>query len=781
MRRSNKFLSRFSDRFVVSFWHALPADGSIDAMKKLFEDRDDSRDAEPGGRIVGIAVAVGVWGLYDYRWPASLGEPFKGQRVFVPFGAGDRKTPGFVVERDRPPPEGIRLKTVSAVVDGTLQTSLAVFALAEWMADYYMTPLGFVLQTCIPSVAGHHADRRETCVYLAEGGEPDARMGSRQKQLLDELVEAKRQGIEPVQLSVLLKKCGADRKSFQGLVTRGLVRTEMRAVQLESLADGTRAASDPFELNAEQAAVVASLREKIDAGGYGATLLHGVTGSGKTEIYVRLIRRVVAQGRSVILLTPEIALATQTFRRLLARLGRVAVLHSGMTPNQRSYNWEQIRQGNADVVVGPRSAVFAPVPRLGLIIVDEEHENSYKQGTAPRYHGRDVAVKRAALEGVPVILGTATPSMESFNNAREGRYDLLTLPHRVRGLPMPALKVVNLRREMSPRRVELLGRTLSAKMAAALERGEQVILLMNRRGYASYVFCPSCKWMLECRHCAMPMVWHRSLELATCHHCGKTAALPDFCPACEGKILLFGYGIQRIEDELTRKFPHARFARMDSDTMTSPKQFKQVIGDFGDGELDILLGTQMVAKGLDFPNVSLVGVVSADTCLSINDFRASERTFQLIVQVAGRAGRGTVPGAVIVQTLYEDDPAVRHAVGHDYDGFSKTELHDRRDAGLPPFTRMVRFIIKDTDIERAADAADQFAAALRTYLPRDGVTFIGPQQAVLARIKDRFRFHLILISPRPGLIQDALNPRLPDLQKKIPADIIIDVDPVDLM
>jgi len=725
---------------------------------------------------------VDVWEVFSYAWPDDLGEPFRGQRVHVPFGPGNRDEHGFVVEPEGTRPKGIELKPVSKAVDREPQIGSGVFKLAEWISDYYMTPLGMVLQACVPSPAGKHADRKEAVVYLEEDGEGARnRIGPRQKAILDELFEARLQGIEPVALGMLLRKSGAQRASFNSLVSRGLVRTEMRDVKIQPLDRGRGVVDAPFELNPEQQAVLGEINQKVDLGTYSATLLHGVTGSGKTEVYVRAIRRINGKGRGVILLAPEIALATQTFKRLLSRLGRVAVLHSGLSPTERAYYWEQIRRGNADVVVGPRSAIFAPVPNLGLIVIDEEHESSYKQGTVPRYHGRDVAVKRASLEDVPILLGTATPSMESINNARSGRYGLLELPHRVRGLPMPSLKIVHLRREMQSGKVELLGRTLTSKMAAALDRNEQVILLMNRRGYASYVFCPSCKWMLECRHCSMPMVWHRSLTLATCHHCGNTAELPDYCPACEGRILLFGYGIQRIEDELFRKFPNATFARMDSDTMTSPVQFKKVIDDFGDGNIDILLGTQMVAKGLDFPNVSLVGVVSADTCLSINDFRASERTFQLIVQVAGRAGRDRTPGEVIVQTLYGDDPAIRHAATHDYRGFAEMELRDRRETGLPPFSRMARFVIRHSRMEKAEEAAETFTAELRRHLPPDRVTVIGPQQAELPRIKDRFRFHVMLICPVPGLIQQCLLPHLPEIQRSVPADIVTDIDPLDLM
>ena len=401
------------------------------------------------------------------------------------------------------------------------------------------------------------------------------------------------------------------------------------------------------------------------------------------------------------------------------------------------------------MVVGPRSAVFAPARRLGLIIVDEEHEPSYKQDTAPRYHARDVAVMRGSICGAAVILGSATPSLESLHNAQSGRYRLLALPHRVRGLAMPRLEVVNLRRELTPGRIELLGRTLTIKIAAALDRREQIILLMNRRGYASFVFCPKCDWTLGCEHCTRAMVFHQATQLAMCHYCQHTTHLPERCPACKGKVLLFGFGIQRTESELLRKFPTARVARMDSDTMTAPGQFQKVLEEFSSGQLDILLGTQMVAKGLDFPRVSLVGVVSADTSLALPDFRAAERTFQLVVQVAGRAGRGQVPGEVVVQTLHEDEPAIRFAATHDFAGFAATEMPLRQEAGFPPYGRLVRLIVRHQSVTKAQQGAEELGRRTRRLLPPQ-ITMQGPMPCGVQKIRNLFRFQILLTAPARG-------------------------------
>jgi len=754
---------------------------------ELFEGKSGAAGgAGPAGRVVAVVVNANVWRPFDYLWPDALGSPAVGRRVRVPFGASNRRTLGFLVDCDRPA-TGRQLKAIAEAIDDETQFTPATWRLGRWISRYYLTPLGVALAAMIPSAVGRHATRTEAVVFLASRpSQWPASLGARQRRILDHLLEAKRQGVEPVTLEALLSHSQAGRDSIKRLRARELVRLESRPVRLPELSDAQGA--DPFELNSDQKKVLAQLEAKL-GGGFSCTLLYGVTGSGKTEVYVRAIRRVVEAGRQAIVLAPEIALATQTLQRLLKRLPRVAVLHSGLSELQRSFYYQQIRDGHAAVVVGPRSAVFAPARKLGLIIVDEEHEQTYKQDTAPRYHARDVAVKRAQLEEVPVILGTATPSLESLHNARQGRYHMLRLPKRVSGLPMPSLEIVNLRRQVRPSRagpgkrgaVELIGRTLTLRMAAALDRRQQVILLMNRRGYASYVFCPKCDWRLACDNCTRLLVYHQATQLAMCHYCQQTAPIPDRCPACDGKMVFFGYGIQRIDSEVARKFPEARVARMDSDTMSSPKQFFKVLDDFGAGRIDILLGTQMVAKGLDFPRVSLVGVVSADTSLAVPDFRAAERTFQLIVQVAGRAGRAEVPGLVVVQTLHEDEPAVKFAASHDYDGFAACELPSRRQTRLPPFTRMIRFIVRHAKAEKAQAAAERLAERLGGILPAGEVTMFGPQPAVVRKIRNQFRFQVLLVFGRAGMVQELLWPQMEALSKVGAGEVVADVDPIQLL
>ena len=734
--------------------------------------------AEAGG-AVGVAVDAAVWRDFDYLWPDRLGPPRRGQRVRVPFGKGNHITLGFVTDPARA--IGARpLKSVAELIDSEPQLDEALWQLAQWISHYYVAPLGAVLAAMVPSAVGRHVEPTESVVFLAsERADWPKNLGLRQRKVLDELYESKKQGIEPVPLELLVQHAEAQRETVCRLAQRGLLLVSTRPRVLELLSELVE--EDPFELNAEQQAALSAVEARL-GGGFSATLLHGVTGSGKTEVYLRAIRAANADGGQAILLVPEIALATQTLDRLARRLPRVAMLHSGLTGAQRAFYYQQIRQGHALTVIGPRSAVFAPARKLRLIIVDEEHESSYKQDNLPRYHGRDVAVKRAAIEGVPVLLGSATPSLETLANVRKGRYALLKLTARIRSLPMPRLRLVELRKEITPGKIELIGRTLAERIAATLDRRQQIILLLNRRGYASYVFCPSCQWQLQCDHCSRPMVFHQALRLAMCHYCQSTAEVPAACPACDKKLVLFGLGIQRIEAELARKFPTATVARMDSDTMTSPLQFRRVLESFAAGATDILLGTQMVAKGLDFPSVTLVGVVSADTALAIPDFRAAERTFQLIVQVAGRTGRGDQGGEVVVQTLHPDDPAIRHALTHDYDGFVAEEMPLRESAQVPPAVRLVRLIVRHANVDKAEQAAGEVVRRLRILFGKYGdVRIDGPAQAGVFKIRNLFRFHAVLSCPRAGLIQQVLTPAMPKLCAEIAAEIVVDADPLNMM
>ncbi len=613
----------------------------------------------------------------------------------------------------------------------------------------------------------------------------------------------------------------------------------------------------PHTLNEDQQKVLDDILPRLSAG-FSVNLLMGVTGSGKTEIYLRCLRQVIEAGKRAIVMVPEIALTPQTVQRFTARFPRVAVLHSGLAAGARHRFWRQIASGQADVVVGARSAVFAPVPNLGIIIVDEEHESSYKQDTAPRYNGRDIAIKRAQIEQAPILLGSATPSLETYyrvttaigstafpaatvrstgvspvseemidknvgptvsatdtgtkdktsgatdkNVCPTGAptvYHLLTLPRRVRGLSLPEVELVDMRTDARIRRgkIHLISTRLETMLKSTVEAGRQAILMLNRRGYSNYVFCPSCQHLVKCKYCDTTMTFHRSVPAHAhggthreglhtgqlhCHYCLAVNPLPEKCPACGKGLTLFGLGTQRVEEELAHKFPGLVYARADSDSMRSIQDYEAVLNRFAKGEVQVLLGTQMIAKGLDYPNVTLVGVISGDTALSLPDFRAAERTFQLITQVAGRAGRGDHPGRVLLQTLQPDDPTLQFAIRQDFVAFATTELGHRRSVGLPPIVRMVRIIIRDQSVEKTQQHSEKLAVFLNAAVAVESgqVTLKGPMPCSISRIAGYDRFQILLFSPSPARLQRVLT-TVREQGGFVPADrIAVDVDPVSLL
>jgi primosomal protein N' (replication factor Y) len=567
------------------------------------------------------------------------------------------------------------------------------------------------------------------------------------------------------------------------------------------------------ELNEDQQKVFDDVKPRVIDGGFSVNLLFGVTGSGKTEVYLRCIKEVVERGRQAIVLVPEIALTPQTVRRFTQRFPRVAVLHSGLTQSQRHRFWQQCASGEADVVVGARSAVFAPVPRLGMIVVDEEHEASYKQDQAPRYNGRDVAIKRGQIEAAPVLLGSATPSLETYHRVSATRdngqrttdvYHMLPLPRRVRGLSMPHVELVDLKVEARMRArsgIHVISHRLEHLLKATLEKGQQAILLLNRRGYSNFVFCVSCQEPVHCKYCDTTMTYHRSsgqhVNTAAhdaaihtgqlqCHYCLAFAPLPERCPTCSKKLSLFGLGTQRVEEEMAKKFPDVNYARVDSDSMHSARDYEALLGRFARNEIQVMLGTQMIAKGLDYPNVTLVGVISGDTSLSLPDFRAAERTFQLITQVAGRAGRGDNPGRVVLQTFMPEDPTIQAALRQDFVGFAQAELKSRREVGLPPFGRMVRIVMRDQDQDVLHKKSDELGVkVLEAVAEVAGGTGLilakGPMPCAISRIAGYFRNQIVLSSPRAELLQKVLG-LLREAGHLATSDrIAVDVDPVSLL
>jgi len=588
----------------------------------------------------------------------------------------------------------------------------------------------------------------------------------------------------PLPLALLMRKAEVSRAIIQRLEKQGRLLTWEEPLSVEEDSWDTDFAAPTNILNAEQKLALAEIWRWLVAGKFAPGLLHGVTGSGKTEVYLGAIEAAISRGKTAIVLVPEIALTLWVGRLVRARFGEtVAVLHSGLPDVERAREWWRVRHGQASIVVGTRSAVFAPLENLGLIIVDEEQETSYKQEETPRYNGRDVAVYRARLEGAVALLGSATPSLETYHNARSGKYNLLQLTSRVENRPLADVRVVDLREEFRQQlKAAPVSESLRAAIALRLEEKTQAMVLINRRGYSWSLLCRSCGAFVQCENCSIALTYHKSRQRLECHYCGYSIRPPKKCPKCNGEYMYFvGDGAERIEEYLREKFPAARIARLDRDTVRTKREYQQVLGAFADGELDILVGTQMVAKGHDFQRVTLVGVVAADLALGRPDFRAAERTFQLLTQVAGRAGRGELSGEVLVETYYPEHYAIQLAVKQDYVSFYEKEAHFRRMLHYPPFTALASVLVRDRKIENAIRWSRALAGYFAPFENR-GVKILGPAAAPLARLRKDYRFQFVLKSPKRSALSLALSGALDFCDaKKIPdTAVIVDVDPTSL-
>jgi primosomal protein N'' len=599
----------------------------------------------------------------------------------------------------------------------------------------------------------------------------------------------------PVPLAEILAGAESTPAAAKRLEADGLLQTEVIEVRRRPFRFVAGAAVPPV-LMGEQEAAVGEVRKRLDSRQASVALLYGVTGSGKTEVYLRSIAEARRRGRTALVLVPEIGLTAQVVDSFRARIGdRVAVLHSGLSEGERRDEWQRIGRGEADVVVGARSAVFAPLANVGLIVVDEEHEASYKQDSpAPRYHARDVAIARARATGATVLLGSATPSVESFYRAESGEWGFLPLRERALSRPLPSVDVVDLRELYRKGQPGVFSPPLAEAVADRLAKGEQSILFLNRRGFAMFLLCRDCGFTTRCPHCDVSLTYHAGRRLIACHHCGYEKGAPEACPQCAGQRLRpFGIGTEKVEEEVHRLFPEARVLRMDRDTTARKDAHLKMLRAFRGGEADILIGTQMVAKGLDFAGVTLVGVISADTALNMPDFRAAERAFQLLTQVSGRAGRGRKPGHVLVQTFNPEHESVAAAAGHDYETFYRREIVNRRELGYPPYTRLVNVVAQDED-GRAAEARLRLLAYRLTgeekdaFGPRflggaggDDIAVLGPAPCPLSRLRGRYRWHLLL----KGADIDRLRTRLRDALALLSATdrtgITLDVDPMSLL
>jgi len=730
-----------------------------------------------------------------YALPKELAHLPEGARVEVPLGRGETPTAGWIVRKlaDNEDP-GIpreKIKPLLAQDPSGVVLPSELVQFARWISGYYACPIGMTLASILPAAVRKAIGRVERTLVDLAPTQPETKITKRQQHALDVLATLPR----PIELADLAEAAGySSNEPLKRLIASGhLVATKKTSVEAGFIARAGNVAPAPKPTAEQQAAITAISR---DFGQFAQHLVFGVTGAGKTEVYIRLLEECVARGKRAILLVPEISLTPQTVGRIAARLAhrKVAVLHSGLTEAQRNQQWTLLAEGGADVVVGARSAIFAPIPdgSLGLVVVDEEHEPGYKQDSAPRYHGRDCAIRRAQLAKCPIVLGSATPSLESWMNAVERKISTLhRLTKRAPGLNTPHVAVVDFgeeRRMTRDRRVNLIGPTLREAMQRTFADGGQVLLLLNRRGYANYIACsdPRCDWKFTCTDCDAGMVCHVDESGAArrsyvrCHHCLAEQILPKNCPDCGKPVTVFGLGTQRVEEELTRLFPSLvegeTMLRVDGDTMQTAQHFHDALERFGKGEIRCLMGTQMIAKGLDFPNVRLVGVVSADTALALPDFRAGERTFQLVSQVSGRAGRGEKPGRAIIQSFEPETPAIRLAATHSFEKFATQELEDRRQFRLPPYRRMARLILRHPGETECAERAAALAAELRTFL--GSVELRGPSVCPIARIAGKYRRQIELFADQAADISRVLAEARSRGLLKLGEELAVDVDPL---
>jgi len=808
-----------------------------------------------------VALPVPLETTFTYRTDGA--HPVIGGRVLVPFR--NQRLAGVVTALHDHEPQ-VETKTVLKVMDEVPVLDAGLLRLAEWIAGYYLAPLGEVLRSMLPLAAEvkrafvwrvteaglaalqqsaergsslrsrkppaeQMAEYRALDCLAAQDSMLEASLRSatgasrrvlqgllRKKWAAREDVSAVRQARRVTPFALLREASGkfnanqraivetlaasggrlpvaalrsleTPRSSFSSLVRRGVV--EIVEEEAEFHLTGVRSAAqaiNDWEFNSAQRAALEKVQLAVAAKSFSVTLLHGVTGSGKTAVYLAAMQAVLAAGRSAILLVPEIGLTPAAAANLHQVFGaEVALLHSALSAGERAQQWHRIRRGEARIVVGTRSAVFAPVTDLALIVVDEEQDFSYKQEETPRYHARDVAVMRARFADAAVLMGSATPSLESFHNAQSGKYTLLELPDRVEQRPLPAVEVVDMRAEFRETGDEaLFSRRLLEELRLCLERGEQAMILLNRRGYAAVVLCRACGETVQCQNCAIALTHHKGAGRLECHYCGYRQAVPKVCPKCASEYVFFlGTGSEKLEERLHQAFPRARIGRLDRDTVRGREDFERVLGALHAGELDLLAGTQMIAKGHDIHGVTLVGVVGADHALGFPDFRAAERTFQLLSQVAGRAGRGASPGKVVLQTYFPDHYAIQFAARHDYTGFFDKELRYRRWMHYPPFTGVANVLVRSDKLEEAL----RYSGLLGRWFEKTeksrgrDLRVLGPAAAPFVRLKRDYRYHFVLKSASRKKLNATLRAMLEHAAaQKIPRfSLIVDVDALSLL
>ncbi len=748
-------------------------------------------DSQTLQTVATVVMATGPELEFDYLVPPEFTDPRRpeqlvepGRRVRASLGKGNRSIVAYCVAVETKPTGGRTLKPLLEVLDPVSLLSPAMLRLTRWMADHYLAPWGQVLEAVVPSGVRGRAGTREVTL-LSVPTNVAAKLTTlevtdQQRKALELLTASPK----PLTTKQLMHRADCGAGVISTLRKKGFIHAHVERLDSSELTAEAIPRRAPQVLNPDQVRALGAINRALDSKSHQTLLLHGVTGSGKTEVYIQAIEKVVSFRRQAIVLVPEISLTPQTVGRFRERFDHIAVLHSHQSDVERHRHWKRIVSGEVQVVVGARSAVFAPTRHLGLIVIDEEHETSFKQDSAPRYHAREVALQRAAAEGVPLVLASATPSLESWHSAMRGAAELVEMPRRVNDLPLPTVRTIDLREETHRRTPGAISRPLSQAMEAALRDGGQVILLLNRRGYCTQVKCDKCGYVLECPECELALTFHRTNRKAVCHWCDYQTDTPAICPDCkDANIRYSGMGTQKLEAEVRAKFTSARCLRMDTDTMKRPGSHEVALDAFRRGEFQILLGTQMIAKGLDFPNVTLVGVINADTALHWPDFRAAERTFHLVTQVAGRTGRGEKGGRVYVQTFDPEHPAIAAAAKHDYHAFARQELPQREALGYPPFGSLARIIARGPNDQQASAFIDQVAEQFRKLAEgaASPVRTLGPAPAPMAKLRGNYRYHL----QAQCLDATELRRLVRELRKTLtpPADVqwVADLDPWDMM
>lgn len=723
--------------------------------------------------------------VLDYAIPQGIGNVKRGCRVEVPLR--NRTTTGTVICLTPPDSQwGNRLKPIRRLIDDTPAVSEKLMDLAEWAARYYAVAVEQLIRCIVPEPVRrerHEEKTRKMVVLLQWPGDEEMNKinarAPRQASILRYLHQSdtKREPLADLGGSPALAPCRA-------LEKRGFVRIDDEVVHRDPAAHETFAPSSPLQLNEEQQQALTFITTERETNK--PILLQGVTGSGKTEVYLQAAAHVLQQGKGVLILVPEISLTPQTMARFKSRFAEadthVAILHSAMSDGERFDEWHAIHCGKARIAIGPRSALFAPVQNLGLIIVDEEHDSSYKQENAPRYHGRDLAVLRAHLEGATIVLGSATPSLESLYNVQNGKYSLIRMDKRADGQRLPLTRVLDMRTEAKDKKyLGIFSERLRMAIEDRLKKGEQTILLLNRRGFARSLQCPDCGHVVSCEHCSLPLTYHATENRLICHICGYRAAVPRKCPECSSAaILLEGYGTQKVEKVLRNCFPHARIQRVDADVAARKNALRDILADFRAHRIDILLGTQMISKGLDFPGVTLVGVLNADIGLSMPDPRAAERTFQLLTQVAGRAGRGDIDGEVIIQTFTPHAAAIQYARRHDTDGFAETELELRKELEFPPYTHLSVLTVRSPKEELADFSINSLHKKLLQLLPKE-VCVSDPMPSPIAKAYGQFRYQCTIKSKSARMVADIVSKEIRNLNSGEDVIFTLDIDAYSFM